>query len=139
MPHYGSGVRAVVRSISSCFGEAPRTSAQLRFLRSDPSACIAKVQFSRLICGVGPAERTGKSVVTYCPGGSRFFRVCSCRFDLKPREIVVLSMDIMLSLGSLPVMRKFCAIARGYPRDSCDGCRLLIPRGGRRRASVIVP
>ena len=64
---------------------------------------------------------------------------CSCRFDLKPREIVVSSMAIMLSLGSLPVMRKFCAIARGYPRDSCDGCRLLIPRGGRRRASVIVP
>src|SRR5262249_60096936 len=58
-----------------------------------------------------------------------------CSSDL----IVVSSMAIMLSLGSLPVMRKFCAIARGYPRDSCDGCWLLIPRGGRRRASVIVP
>jgi hypothetical protein len=30
-----------------------------------------------VICGVGPAERTGKSVVTYCPGGTRFFGVCS--------------------------------------------------------------
>src|SRR6516225_7041417 len=46
----------------------------------------AKVQFSTLIWGVGPAERTGKSVVTYCPGGNRPFGV-SCRLDLKPREI----------------------------------------------------
>src|SRR5260370_38679971 len=48
---------------------------------------MLKVQFSSLVCGVGPAERTGKSVVTYCPGGKRFFGACCCRLDLKPREI----------------------------------------------------
>src|SRR5215468_9359024 len=72
-------------------------SAQFHLPSSDAPSSRAKFQFSSLICGVGPAERTGKSIVTYCPGGTRFFRVCSCRLDLKPREIVVLSMDIMLS------------------------------------------
>src|SRR5262249_52990680 len=50
----------------------------------------AKVQFSTLICGVGPAERIGNSVVTYCPGGTRSLSVCcSCRLDRKPRETTV--------------------------------------------------
>jgi hypothetical protein len=45
--------------------------------------------------GYSQSGSVGKSVVTYCPGGSRFFGVCSCRLDLKPREIVVLSMVVM--------------------------------------------
>jgi hypothetical protein len=63
---------------------------------------------------VGPAERTGKSVVTYCPGGSRFFGVCSCGLDLKPREIVVETMDILPFLVDLLVTRKFLAPLRVF-------------------------
>src|SRR5262249_31873474 len=71
-------------------------------------------------------------------GGSRFFRVCSCRFDLKPREIVVLSMAIMLSLGSLPVIVKICTVVAANPRDSRDCCRRLILQRRRRSGSLIV-
>src|SRR5262245_27054553 len=31
--------------------------------------CSVKRQSSSATCGVGPADRTGKSVVTNCPGG----------------------------------------------------------------------
>src|ERR1700757_3743181 len=112
--------------------------SQLHLPSREPFSCRAKVQSPSLICGVGPAERTGKSVVTYCPGGSRFFGVCSCRFDLKPREIVVSFMAIMLSLGSVPVIRKFLTVAAANPRDSRDCCRLLIPQQERRSGSGIV-
>src|SRR5258705_10316908 len=37
--------------------------------------------------GVGPAERTGKSRVSYCPGGSRPAVSADCRLPRKPREI----------------------------------------------------
>src|SRR3954470_1231808 len=32
---------------------------------------IVSFHSSSAVCGVGPAERTGKSSVTYCPGGKR--------------------------------------------------------------------
>jgi hypothetical protein len=47
-------------------------------------------------------------------------------------------MDIMLSLGSLPVLRKFRTVAAANPRDIRDCCRLLIPQRERRSGSVIV-
>src|SRR5262249_20101011 len=76
---------------------------QFHFPSSDAPSCRAKFQPSSLTCGVGPAERTGKSVVTYCPGGTRFFGVCSCRLDLKPREIGVSSIVLP---AELPAMGK---------------------------------
>jgi hypothetical protein len=36
--------------------------------------------------------------VTYCPGGTRLFGICSCRLDLNPREIGVSSM------GPIPLL-----------------------------------
>src|SRR5215813_4629144 len=60
---------------------------------------MLKVQSSSLVCDVGPADRTGKSVVTYCPGGKRFFGACCCRLDLKPREIGGSSMCVVPFLG----------------------------------------
>src|SRR5215475_929828 len=69
-------------------------SAQFHLPSSDAPSSRAKFQFSSLICGVGPAERTGKSVVTYCPGGTRFFSTCCSRLDLKPREIGGSSMEV---------------------------------------------
>src|SRR5204863_1805539 len=38
------------------------------------------------MCGVGPADKTGKSVVRYCPGGS--FASAALRRPEKPREII---------------------------------------------------
>src|SRR5215475_5767912 len=37
-------------------------------------------------CGVGPADKTGKSVVRYCPGGS--FTSAARRRPEKPREMI---------------------------------------------------
>jgi len=51
----------------------------------DPSS-IVNSHFSSAMCGVGPAERTGKSVVRYCPGGS--FASVTARLPKKPREMV---------------------------------------------------
>jgi hypothetical protein len=53
--------------------------------RSAPSS-IVNSHFSSGVCGVGPAERTGKSVVRYCPGGS--FTSATVRLPKKPREMV---------------------------------------------------
>src|SRR6476660_1205572 len=78
-------------------------SAQLHLPSKDPLSCSERFQFSTLICGVGPAERIGKSVVTYWPGGTRFFGVCSCRVDLNPREIGALFMVVVPLLLELPM------------------------------------
>src|SRR5260370_32753444 len=40
-------------------------------------------------CGVGPAESTGKSSVTYCPGGTRAGSTSVRRLPWNPREKVI--------------------------------------------------
>src|ERR1043165_5507116 len=53
---------------------------------SSISPSIVNVHWSRLTRGVGPAERTGKSVTRYCPGGTRELEVVSRRLPLNPLE-----------------------------------------------------
>src|ERR1043166_7207595 len=65
---------------------------------------ITNSQRSTDTCGVGPADKTGKSVVRYCPGGS--FTSAALRRPEKPRE--------MISIGSYPY-RGSC---RAVPRKS---------------------
>src|ERR1700722_15981 len=55
-------------TVTSWLGRT-RNSAQLHVLRW-PSRVTEKLQLSRAVCGVGPADRTGKSLVTYWPGGA---------------------------------------------------------------------
>src|SRR6266571_6211240 len=50
---------------------------------------ITNSHWSSGMCGVGPADKTGKSVVRYCPGGS--FTSPALRRPEKPREIVGIS------------------------------------------------
>src|SRR5262245_4261312 len=55
--------------------------------------------------GVGPAERTGKSGVTYCPGGTRPGGAPSRRRPTKPRETkdgLILLPPARLLPGDLP-------------------------------------
>src|SRR5262249_15098851 len=47
--------------------------------------------------GVGPADKTGKSVVRYCPGGS--FASVVLRLPEKPREIIAISSSFSSSAG----------------------------------------
>ena len=48
-----------------------RNSSQLQRASSSPPSEIVKLQVSSGVCGVGPAESTGKSCVSYWPGGMR--------------------------------------------------------------------
>src|SRR5438128_10285812 len=69
------------------------------------------------VCGVGPAESTGKSVTRYCPGGTRCSTSGGRRPPRNPREIH----RAILSLLPFP----------HYERYADDKCR---PRGGRSAA-----
>src|SRR5262245_12348821 len=75
-------------------------SSQLQTRSKPPPSCRARDQCTTSICGVGPADRMGKSVVTCWPGGTRVSGFWP-RLDLKPRDFSVSSME----LDSLPVDR----------------------------------
>src|SRR5581483_4998530 len=64
----------------------PRNSSQLHDLCSSTAPRIVKLHHSRGWCGVGPAESTGKSSVTYWPGGTRAASLPARRLPRKPRE-----------------------------------------------------
>src|SRR5438034_1990192 len=67
-------------------GSAVNSSHVHRALR--PSAALTvKSQAASGVRGVGPAERTGKSRVSYWPGGSRPAVSADCRLPRNPREI----------------------------------------------------
>lgn len=62
--------------------------SQLHFPARDPPSCRARVHFSSGVRGVGPALRTGKSSVTYWPGGTRFPSALARGRPVKPRLVV---------------------------------------------------
>src|ERR1700677_4400245 len=72
-------------TVTSWVGRA-RNSVQLHVF-CWPRRPTEKVHWSRAVCGVGPADRTGKSLVTYWPGGTRpAFSAGSWRLRWNPRE-----------------------------------------------------
>src|SRR3954453_4822640 len=86
-----------------------RNSAQFQRCGDLMSPVTARSHFSSGVCGVGPAESTGKSVVRYCPGGNRPARAgSSCRRPRNPREMNLPTID---ASGNL-TYRNACA----YPQ-----------------------
>ena len=75
--------------------------------RTSPSTL--KLQRSSGVRGVGPAESTGKSRVTYWPGGTRSAAPGSRRLPRKPREMKRSTM--------LPSFARLAPLARG-PRPT---------------------
>src|SRR5690242_13043088 len=73
------------RVMVSCGSAA--NSSQLHVTLGAPRVPSVKLHFARGVCGVGPADSTGKSRVSYCPGGSRAAAPASGRRPRKPREI----------------------------------------------------
>src|SRR3954468_168500 len=63
-----------------------RNDFQSHLRRTFVPSSITNSQRSSDTCGVGPADKTGKSVVRYCPGGS--FTSAALRRPEKPREIM---------------------------------------------------
>src|SRR5215831_4490707 len=73
-------------TVTSSLGSA-RNSSHVQRLGSSTSPVIDKSHWSSGVCGVGPAERTGKSGVRYWPGGTRSVGP-SERLPRKPREMI---------------------------------------------------
>src|SRR6185312_10898131 len=72
---------------SSCGSCA--SSSQLHDFGASTVPRIVKVHLSSGVCGVGPADRTGKSFVTYWPGGTRDGSTGGRRLR-KPREMMAI-------------------------------------------------
>src|SRR5438045_7005165 len=64
-----------------------RNSSQAQRRASSTSPVISKVHSPRGVCGVGPAERTGKLLTVYWPGGRRSPYSASRLLPKKPRVI----------------------------------------------------
>src|SRR6266852_5693129 len=64
-----------------------RNSSQVHFLGWSISPSTTNVHSDSATRGVGPAERTGKSLTTYCPGGTRELLAVSRRLPRNPREM----------------------------------------------------
>src|SRR5262245_35957121 len=69
-----------------CSSGSARSSSHVQRRGSSISPTIEKSHRSSGVCGVGPAESTGKSEVTYCPGGTRAESASSRRRPRNPRE-----------------------------------------------------
>src|SRR5215471_15347265 len=63
-----------------------RNDFQSHLRRTFVPSSIVNSHWSSGTCGVGPADKTGKSVVRYCPGGS--FTSAALRRPEKPREMI---------------------------------------------------
>src|SRR5215831_60221 len=85
--------------VISSLGRA-RNSSQLQPRGSSNSPMIEKSHSSSDVCGVGPAERTGKSRVTYWPGGTRAGSTSAARRPWNPRD----TNARLLSLGGMSVL-----------------------------------
>src|SRR5260370_34854359 len=64
-----------------------RNSSQVHFLGWAISPSTTNVHSESATRGVGPADRTGKSFTTYCPGGTRELLAVSLRLPRNPREV----------------------------------------------------
>src|SRR5260221_12224357 len=89
------------RVISSL--DRARNSSQLQPRGSSSSPMIEKSHSSSEVCGVGPADRPGKSRVTYWPGGTRAGSASAARRPRNPRETYVVR-SRSTSLGGTPVL-----------------------------------
>src|SRR6516225_9980708 len=87
VPSFDHRVTQCRSTVKVSVGAAPKkTQSHLR--RTFVPSSITNSQRSSGTCGVGPADKTGKSVVRYCPGGS--FVSAALRRPEKPREIIAI-------------------------------------------------
>src|SRR5215217_1493017 len=106
-------------TVTSSLGSA-RNSSHVQRRGSSTSPTIEKSQRSSGVWGVGPAERTGKSLVRYCPGGTRSPGPSSRR-PLKPREMIG---------GIAPPVGDGVRLASPWRMVASDAARPLPGHGG---------
>jgi hypothetical protein len=64
-----------------------RNSVQVHVRAASTAPSIANAHSSSAVRGVGPADKTGKSRVRYCPGGMRAGSPIKRLRPVKPREM----------------------------------------------------
>src|SRR5207249_2297674 len=74
-------------STLNCSEGRALSSSHVQGLGSSISPLTVKVHFARSTRGVGPADRTGKSLTVCWPGGTRELLSESRRRPLKPRDM----------------------------------------------------
>src|SRR5881398_1127114 len=79
-------VTQLMSTVGVSWGRASSSSQVQRF-GSFTFPTIEKSHCSRGVCGVGPAERTGKPRSRYCPGGIRALLSLCWRRPRNPREM----------------------------------------------------
>src|SRR5260370_28984943 len=103
-----------------------RNSFQVQFLSLSTSPVIENVQSVSGVRGVGPAERTGKSLTRYWPGGRRSASSWSRGRPWKAREMKVMT---LLLQESEQVGVDGSGLGRGHPvRKALVGFQCAIPQ-----------
>src|SRR5438445_8126819 len=74
-------------SLVTCSVGSLRNSSHVQFLGLSISPSMTKLHSATGMRGVGPADNTGKSLTTYCPGGSRELLAVSRRLPRNPRDM----------------------------------------------------
>src|ERR1700751_4351108 len=85
VPSFDHRVTQCISTVMVSVGNS-RNDFQSHFRRIFLPSSITNSHWSSDTCGVGPADKTGTSVVRYCPGGS--FTSAALRRPVKPREMV---------------------------------------------------
>src|ERR1700730_3370 len=108
-------VTQLMSTVGVSWGRASN-SCQVQRFGSFTCPSIEKSHRSRAVCGVGPAESTGKPRSRYCPGGSRPATSLCWRRRRKAREMKPSLMFSPPALFSHTVSHYTisCAFARAY-------------------------
>src|SRR5216684_2707131 len=119
-------VTQLMSTVGVSWGRASN-SCQVQRFGSFTCPSIEKSHRSRGVCGVGPAESTGKPRSRYCPGGSLPLVSLGWRRPRNPREknpSLIVSPPALLSLCS------YCALvyhAQTFSRLRVRGARWTLP------------
>src|SRR6188508_1988494 len=92
-------------------------SAQLHWAMAVLRSQSEKFQFLRSVCGVGPADSTGKSLVRCWPGGMRSVRACG--------------LGNRARLGVVGSWRSFSSVASEFEAKEPNRCRGFLSKTGR--------
>src|SRR6266567_3420740 len=109
-------------SAVTCSCDKACSSSQLQCFVCSTLPRIEKSQRSRGVCGVGPADSTGKPRSKYCPGGMRPVSSSGWRRPRNPRETNLSTMVLSLPNIFLNLLRQCLVhrlkVDRGLPEEN---------------------
>src|SRR5262249_27581135 len=124
------------RSVVNVSAGRLRNDLQSHRRRTSVPSSIVSSHFSSDTCGVGPAERTEKPAVRYCPGGSLPFAVS--RRPEKPGETRAIFQCLGADLLGVLLVENRVELKPGHVRLSDVSLVATRAFGGRRFAGPLV-